>query len=197
MNVSEIKVGQKVTVLEWVPRRIESQNRYSFLGGPSVETVPDYNGVGEIMEVLAVDAPFVALKRSFGSWTVDTRRCTLRSVSKDLVAAMEDPRRHSILAPLTAGEAKGPIMTHEQVDSFTGARSAKAKTLADQCHDKLVYTNDPAGFLRYVQAHPGCRGEEIRKVLGASRNEMAQMRKILGRKLKIKGQKRATTYEAR
>lgn len=54
-------------------------------------------------------------------------------------------------------------------------------------------------FVGFVAKHPGLRIEQINAKLGTNTKDLAlPVRKLLAaRKLKTKGEKRATTYEAR
>lgn len=96
LESDDIEVGQYVTVLEWKPRIQQVNNGGLFGMGGGVETIThhDSSGVGEVFTVKAVDRPFVALV-SVGHptwrkepWTVDTRRCTLKRLSDEFVAAV-------------------------------------------------------------------------------------------------------------
>lgn len=69
-------VGDVVTILEWTSHK-------------------DNSWVGECLDVLAVDAPFVCVETSIGPYRLDTRRCTLMRLSADYVAAMRAPRRQN------------------------------------------------------------------------------------------------------
>lgn len=93
LSPGEVSVGQKVTVLSWKPR--EHINLGGF-GDTAVSVSQDRSYCGDVLEVTAVDLPFVVVKMLKGLYnsgrpiTLNTSELTLMELSDAFVtAAME------------------------------------------------------------------------------------------------------------
>jgi len=93
ISTGELAVGQFVTVLNWKPIIIEEPTFGSFgeTTGIQTRTHNDNSYKGEILEIKAVDLPFVVVKRvcySGNSFALDTRRVNLMELSEEYVKAL-------------------------------------------------------------------------------------------------------------
>jgi len=86
MTIRELSysVGDEVTVLEW-------HERTSDLDGRKFK---DQSYVGDHLTVLAIDYPFIVVRRrnhfSKDSITIDTRKLVLKKLSKEFVKAITE-----------------------------------------------------------------------------------------------------------
>lgn len=87
LSPGEITQGQIITVLEWAPREVPSYG-LSF-GSPVMLKTQDQSWVGEPLRVVGVQLPFVRVKELQGVLcnsvvTLDTRKCTLMELTKEM-----------------------------------------------------------------------------------------------------------------
>ena len=94
--LDDLKAGDHVTVLEWKPRDVPvfADNSWLEVG---TRTAHDTSWVGDVLEVVAVDLPFVAARNRLSRLSdvirLDVRRLTLRKLSAAYVdAILSDPR---------------------------------------------------------------------------------------------------------
>ncbi len=85
-----------------------------------------------------------------------------------------------------------------QPDTLRGARTTKSGRLARRSAEQIAKTVDQVVVL-VRKSKTGMRSEEIKKALGLDRREVPRILKtaVADKKLKAKGQKRATVYTAR
>jgi hypothetical protein len=91
VELDDIEVGMNITVLEWHEQERRGFGGDGLFGGVTTVTkYRDHSWVGDVMTVLAVDAPFVAAKhpRFDTAIELDTRRLRLAKVSDEYAAAM-------------------------------------------------------------------------------------------------------------
>jgi hypothetical protein len=92
MHAEDLKVGDWITVLSWKP--VSPPIDYDPCGGwggGSGKALVDRSWVGDVLEVLAIDHPFVAV-RTIKAGTefrvsLDTRQVNLKLLSKEFVVA--------------------------------------------------------------------------------------------------------------
>lgn len=95
LSPGEVSVGQKVTVMSWKPR--ESISSLGLLSqiADTITTHVDRSYCGDVLQVTAVDLPFVVVKRltgytTGGAITLNASEMTLMELSDAFVtAAME------------------------------------------------------------------------------------------------------------
>jgi hypothetical protein len=89
LEADDLETGMLITVLEWMPveRPIYSEFGMTVTG---TMTHMDHSWCGEVLKVIVVDFPYVAVK-AFGfkePIKLDLRRCRLGRISEDYAKAM-------------------------------------------------------------------------------------------------------------
>jgi hypothetical protein len=90
ISAGELAVGQFITVLEWIPWSSEMPGDGFLMTKTVIHT--DYSWCGDVLKVLAVDLPYVAVQSINETWMasaiqLDTRRVKLMELSPEYVAA--------------------------------------------------------------------------------------------------------------
>lgn len=96
LSAGEISKGMKITVISWKPREIPKLFDYfeenDSWKTTSVKTFQDKSYCGDVLEVLAVDLPYVVVKdlKSKDNYTakLDTRECQLKELKQEYVDAL-------------------------------------------------------------------------------------------------------------
>lgn len=88
ISPGEIAKGMMLTVLEWEPIVHEPDGYFT----TTTRTIRDNSYKGDVLEVQAVDLPFIVVKNHTGysgerPITLDTRRVTLMELSRDFIEA--------------------------------------------------------------------------------------------------------------
>lgn len=88
ISPAELAPGIFITVLRWLPREMESAG----MMGVQTLTHVDHSFEGDVLEVKAVQLPFVAVADCKGclrhTFELDTRRCVLMELNRDYILAL-------------------------------------------------------------------------------------------------------------
>ena len=97
ISAGELKVGQYVTVLNWKPKEIlTEQSTEEYVDKNPMEQMlskvmnlsQDRSLCGDVLAIEAIDLPFIVVQRlnsPVAKGSIDTRFCVLKELSKDYV----------------------------------------------------------------------------------------------------------------
>ena len=84
LSIGELTRGMYVTVLDW--------HTYEHTdGGVIFKTIMDRSYCGDVLEVMAVDLPYIVVKmdKYKSTTTLDTRRVSFKELSEEYVKALQ------------------------------------------------------------------------------------------------------------
>jgi len=104
--VENLKVGDKITIFSW-KERVKEQEMMTPMGPMQMVQHSKSDGlVGDVLEILAIDFPFIAIKILSGQHVgkkgnLDIRECKLKKLRPEYVNALEYEK---ITAPESTGK---------------------------------------------------------------------------------------------
>jgi hypothetical protein len=94
ISPGELHVGQFVTVFAWEPYEAFSGGLAGDFNLPLVATHVDHSWEGSVLEIVAVNLPYIAVKNRSDTYLkhafdLDTRRVSLMELSPEYILAMK------------------------------------------------------------------------------------------------------------
>lgn len=96
MNIENLKKGDWITVLSWEETSVQAFDPDTYLPVATEVKRRDNSYVGDLLEIVAIDPPFLAVIvdtyrdwDDFGPVTLDLRRCKVQKCSEEFVKALK------------------------------------------------------------------------------------------------------------